>query len=58
MEKIDKNTHKQVQCTECGYKMPIFYTDKAECEGVMIPCKGRHCPAVFELKIKKGKQIK
>ena len=56
MEK--KKEYQQVQCTDCGYKMPIFYTKEAECKGVMIPCKGRHCSSVFELKIEKGKQIK
>lgn len=55
---IDKEKHAQVKCTECGYKMPIFYTEEANCEGVLIPCKGRHCSNVFELKINNGKQIK
>ena len=52
-----KNTVR-VQCPVCGYKMPASYTSEAECGGVMIPCKGRNCRAVFELKIEKGKQIK
>lgn len=56
--KLDKKEHSQVQCTECGYKMPIFYTKEAKCKGVMISCKGRHCSNVFELKIENGKQIK
>lgn len=48
----------RAQCPKCGYKMPVSYTEKAECEGVMILCKGRNCHTVFELKIKHGKQIK
>ena len=48
----------RVECPECGYIMPFRYTDQAECKGVMFQCKGRNCHAVFELKIKKGKQIK
>ncbi|MCD8208331.1 MAG: hypothetical protein LUD72_10375 [Bacteroidales bacterium] len=47
----------QVRCPACGYLMPVFYTDGASCKGVFIVCKGRGCKAVFELKIKQGKQI-
>lgn len=56
MKDSEKTT--QVQCTECGYKMPIFYTDQAKCEGVFVQCKGRHCRNTFEIKIENGKQIK
>ena len=52
-----KNTVR-VECPVCGYKMPVSYTGEAECKGVMVVRKGRNCHAVFELKIKKGKQIK
>lgn len=52
-----KNTVR-VQCPVCGYKMPVSYTNEAECEGVMAQCKGRSCHAVFEVRIKNGKQIK
>lgn len=48
----------RVQCPVCGYKMPVSYGEEAECKGVMVPCKGRNCHVVFELKIKNGKQIK
>ena len=48
----------QVRCPVCGYKMPLFYHDRAECTGVTITCKGRNCHAVFELNIKEGKQIR
>lgn len=48
----------QVECPECGYKMPVFYGSASECSGVAVSCKGRNCHAVFEVKIKKGKQIK
>lgn len=47
-----------MQCPFCGYKMPFSYTDEAECKGVMVPCKGRNCHAVFELKIRNGKQVR
>lgn len=48
----------RVQCPVCKYNMPFSYTKEAECRGVMVPCKGRNCHTVFELKIKDGKQIK
>jgi len=57
IEEIKKSIIR-VQCPECGYKMPISYTEEAECDGVMVFCKGRNCHAVFQLKIKRGKQIK
>lgn len=56
IEKV-KNTIR-VQCPVCGYMMPFSYTKEAECKGVMVPCKGRSCHAVFELRIKEGKQIR
>lgn len=56
--KIDKDKLMQVRCPECGYKMPIFYTDAAECNGVQVACKGRRCSNIFEVKIKHGQQIK
>lgn len=58
IEKLEKNNMHRVECPDCGYKMPIFFTDKADCNGVMISCKGRNCHSVFEVKIKYGKQIK
>lgn len=57
IENVKKKDTIRVQCPECEYKMPISYTKIAECNGVMVPCKGRGCHAVFELKIKNGKQI-
>lgn len=54
---MKKSMH-QVQCPECGYKMPIFFEDSAECRGVMVACKGRNCHAFFEVKLKDEKQIK
>ncbi len=54
--KEKKNLNK-VRCPACGYTMPVFYANDAECEKVYIPCKGRHCNHVIELKIKNGKQI-
>lgn len=47
----------RARCPICGYKMPVSYGEGAECKGVTVPCKGRGCHAVFELKIKNGKQI-
>lgn len=58
IEKIEKNKMNRVECPDCNYKMPIFFSDKAECTGVMVSCKGRNCHSVFEVKIKHGKQIK
>ena len=55
---IEKNKMNRVECPDCNYKMPIFFSDKAECTGVMVSCKGRNCHSIFEVKIKHGKQIK
>lgn len=49
---------KKVKCPYCGYTMPVFYSPKAESYGVRIKCKGRRCGQTFEVKIKKGEQIK
>lgn len=53
----DKTPHKVV-CPCCGYEMPVYYNDTAECDGVTVTCKGRNCHAVISIKIKSGKQIK
>ena len=58
IEKIRDKRTIRVRCPVCGYIEPISYTDEAECNGVMVPCKGRNCHAVFELKIRNGKQIR
>lgn len=55
---IDRTKYAQVQCPKCGYRMPLFYTNEAECNGVRVACKGRKCSNIFEVKIKNGKQIK
>lgn len=55
---MDKKAQMQVKCPKCGYKMPIFYDTDAESVGIHIVCKGRNCKNVFEVRIKKGKQIK
>ena len=46
----------QVECPRCGYRMPVFYDPDAECKGIHVACKGRHCKHVFEVNIKQGKQ--
>ena len=53
-----KDSMHRVQCPYCGYKMPIFFRESAECKGMIVPCKGRNCHAFFEVKLKGGKQIK
>jgi len=49
---------KRVRCPHCGYSMPILITEKATCTGIIAKCKGRNCGKEFEVKIKKGEQIK
>ncbi len=49
---------KRVTCPYCGYSMLIFFDEKAECSGITVPCKGRNCRKKFEIKIRKGEQIK
>lgn len=48
----------QVKCPVCGYKMPVFYDKNAASHGLLIACKGRNCKTVFEIKIRKGQQVK
>lgn len=57
IEKVSNKKTVQAKCPVCGYHMPFFYMDEAVCKGVMVSCKGRNCHAVFELKIKDGKQM-
>ena len=49
---------KKVKCPHCGYTMPIAYVGHADCQGVVVKCKGRNCGKEFEIKIKRGEQIK
>lgn len=49
---------KKVRCPHCGYSMPILYVEQADCHGVIVKCKGRNCGKEFEVKIKRGEQIK
>lgn len=53
---MDKKKKYQVRCPYCGYKMPVFYDESAEGQGIHVACKGRNCKRVFELRIKQGKQ--
>lgn len=48
---------RKVKCPFCGYEMPLWYTDTAECHGAQMKCKNRGCRKEFEVTIKKGKQI-
>ena len=43
---------KKIKCPYCGYKMPIFYTERAKCIGIWVKCKGKNCKKEFEIKIK------
>lgn len=47
----------KVKCPHCGYVMAIEVDASAECHGVVVRCKGRHCKKTFEIKIKAGKQV-
>lgn len=49
---------RQVVCPSCGYRMPIWYTDHAECAGIRVSCKARGCCVKFDVIIKDGQQIK
>lgn len=42
---------KKIRCPFCGYQMPIFFSDGAECKEVFAKCKGRNCKKIFEIKI-------
>ena len=56
--KINKKKYTQVVCPECGYRMPLFFTEEAECKGILVACKGRKCSHIFEVIIQNGQQIK
>ena len=58
MERNDDKKPMQVKCPQCGYRMPIFYEDDAECKRITVACKGRKCGKIFEIRIVDGKQIK
>lgn len=47
----------KVKCPFCGYVMNIELKDAAQCNGVFIRCKGRHCKKMFELLVQNGKQL-
>ena len=44
---------KKIECPYCGYRMPIFYNEEAQCRGLTVRCKGRNCKKEFEIKIEK-----
>ena len=41
----------KISCPNCGYKMPIYKTEKAKCIGVFVKCKNPKCKKEFEIKI-------
>lgn len=51
-------TSNRVTCPYCGYKMPLSIEEHANCNGVVLSCKGRNCKRVFELVVKDGVQFK
>lgn len=46
----------KVVCPHCGQRMNILIAEDAECAGLHVKCKGRHCGKTFEIRINKGKQ--
>ena len=47
---VDRKKYTQVQCPACGYRMPLFFTEEAECKGVQVACKGESAPIFLKLK--------
>lgn len=47
----------KVKCPYCGYEMPVWYREDAECRGMQLKCKNRDCRKEFDVVIEKGKQI-
>lgn len=43
---------KQIVCPYCGYRMPIYYGEKATSDDIWVKCKNKHCKKEFEIKIK------
>ena len=47
---------KKVKCPFCGYEQNVLYDVKnAQCKGVFLRCKARHCKKEFEIKINQDK---
>lgn len=42
---------RKIKCPHCGYEMPMLYTEKAVCRGILVRCKGKKCKREFEIKI-------
>jgi len=49
---------KKVICPYCGHTTNVTYNSSAECKGIFVRCKARHCKKIFEIKITKGNQTK
>ena len=47
-----KQSLKQVRCPHCGYRMPVWYAEWANCIGVFVTCKNKNCKKQFEIKVK------
>ena len=47
----------KVTCPYCGATVNILYTPTAQCCGVWVRCKARHCRREFEVVLKGGKQV-
>lgn len=46
---------KQVVCPYCGYRMPVFYGEKAVAKEIYMTCKGKKCKKQFEVRIHEDK---
>lgn len=46
---------RKVKCPYCGHAQNVQYAPNAECQGVFLRCRARHCKKVFEMRIKKDK---
>lgn len=46
---------KQIVCPYCGYKMPVFFNEKAIAKGIFVICKGKNCKKQFEIRLSKDK---
>ena len=46
---------RKVKCPHCGHEQNVMYRKDAQCRGIFLRCKARHCKKEFELKINQDK---
>ncbi|MFQ8684819.1 MAG: hypothetical protein ACLR99_13900 [Acutalibacteraceae bacterium] len=45
----------KVKCPFCGHEQSVFCSSNAQCRGLWVKCKARHCGKIFEIKLPEEK---